>query len=229
MNTMFTLRPWRMPLVVLSLLVLFAGINPVYAINKLEPIRRGDIRFPKIALTLDDGQHCDYRIFELLASYNIKCSVFIQGSVAQRDTKLMMRLTQMDFEVCNHTYSHAHLKKLSNEQIKQEILKGQKYITANTHHVVPYLRPPYGEYDGRIKNVAASLGYRLVIWSNTFCDTAKRSDADKQLKWVEANTKNGDIILCHFGGHHTYDIMKSLIPNLLAKGYTFCKVSELNG
>lgn len=196
-------------------------------IKPLKPLYSGDTTIPKIAITLDDGQRCDYRILDLLASYNIQCTVFIHGEVAKQDDKLMKRLHLMNFEICNHTFSHGHLKKKSDRQLKEDIMKGQEYITRRTGKFVPFLRPPYGEYDERTQRIAASLGYRLVIWSNTFCDTAKKGDAEKQRKWVEAKVKNGNIILCHFGGNYTFEIMRKLIPDLIAKGYSFCTLSEM--
>ncbi|HAR63424.1 MAG: chitooligosaccharide deacetylase [Candidatus Margulisiibacteriota bacterium] len=192
-----------------------------------KPIFSGSHRRPRVALTLDDGQHCDYRILELLVSYNIRCTAFIKGDVAEKNKRLIKKLDEMHWEICNHTYSHAYLTRESDREIVTDIKKAQGFIYKTTGKFYPYLRPPYGKYNKRVNVLAAQLGYRLVLWDNSLCDTGKTASTDKQVRFVEQHLRNGNIILCHFGGLNTYEVLKIIIPEILRRGYTFCTISEL--
>ena len=83
-------------------------------------------------------------------------------------------------QIANHTYSHAALTSLTDEQIIQELTRNDEEI----RHLFgvsskPYFRPPYGYYDARVLAAAASCGFtRPVLWYGSLADSSNISSAE---------------------------------------------------
>jgi peptidoglycan/xylan/chitin deacetylase (PgdA/CDA1 family) len=131
------------------------------------------------------------------------------------------------FEVCTHTYSHYKLTDRPEDWVADDIRKGLDVIQEVTGKRYPYMRPPGGFYDDNVIQAAAENGCYLVLWTSEFGDTNSNVTADQEVKAVLSNLCNGDIILCHFGGTHTYDALKRLIPEIRGRGYEFVTLSQL--
>ncbi len=192
-------------------------------------IKQGNPNRKMVALTIDDGWNKDDRILDLLESYGIKCTVFPIGGrgVAEANPEWIKRMDRDGFEVSTHTYSHYKLTDHPEEWISADLKKGQDVIASVTGKRYPYMRPPGGFLNDAVKQAAAENGCYVVMWSNEFGDTNQNMTADGEVSAVLSNLRNGDIILCHFGGYHTYDALKRLIPEIQNRGYKFVTLTEL--
>ncbi|MBN1410365.1 MAG: polysaccharide deacetylase family protein [Spirochaetales bacterium] len=190
---------------------------------------KGNGKVKKIALTIDDGWNADPRILDLLGKYGIRCSVFVIGGrgVGEKHPEWIAKMDGMGFEVCSHTYSHGVAPKMSTRRFIYEIRKGQEVISRVTHKVYPFIRTSGGFYNKRVLKIAAQNGFYLVNWSISLVDTSRRSKPAKQKKYILDHIMNGDIILSHFGGYNTYEVLKGIIPVILERGYRFVTLSEL--
>jgi peptidoglycan/xylan/chitin deacetylase (PgdA/CDA1 family) len=83
--------------------------------------------------------------------------------------------------IANHTYTHPNLTTLTRAKIKEELLKTEKIISPFMHGRKLF-RPPYGAHNAAVDDVAADMGYRLVLWS---VDTIDWSPNFKPDKWVQ--------------------------------------------
>jgi len=190
---------------------------------------RGNSKLKRVALTFDDGQKADEALLALLQQYNIKCTLFFlagQG-LMQRSPALIKHLDSLGFEICSHTYLHLILTKLSHDQIRDELRKAQLVITAITGKYYPYLRPPTGKFDARTSAAAAANGQKIIMWSNSLRDIEKNKRLEQQAAEMLADLKNGDIILCHFNGHNTLQVLKIVIPVILERGYEITTLSRV--
>ncbi len=187
----------------------------------------------EVAITLDDGYNMDLRILDLLESYAIRCTVFPIGSVAELHPDWLQRMDAHGWEVANHTYTHpitkpTRLIDIPDEMVKAEIVAAQQVIFDAVGKKYPYFRPPGGWVDERVAALAGDLGYVTVLWSLDSGDTR-----DPQMSPLErADTildkvKPGYILLFHFGGYHTYETLRYLIPRMQAEGYHFVTLSQL--
>jgi peptidoglycan/xylan/chitin deacetylase (PgdA/CDA1 family) len=202
---------------------------PPFDPDKPIVIRRGNPDRKMVTLTIDDGWNRDDRILDLLESYDIKCTVFPIGGrgVAEANPEWIRRMDRDGFEVCTHTYSHYKLTDHPQEWIAADIRKGQDVIAAVTGKRYPYMRPPGGFLNEAVERAAAENGCYVVMWSNELGDTNPNITADGEVSAVLSRLSNGDIILCHFGGYHTYDALKRLIPEIQNRGYRFVTLTEL--
>ena len=198
----------------------------------VKPVSLGQLK-PKhkyIAITLDDGYGFQPEMFKLLRQYDARCTTFVLGSWASTHKSTLKELNSAGFEIANHTWDHKVLTKLSDSQIESELLRTQKAISAVTGNQAPYMRPPGGATNPRVKSLVASLGYKQVMWNRSFGDSGRGATTKKLYENVVTSNggiKPGDIILCHWGSKATYQAMKVILPELKSQGYEFVTVSEL--
>lgn len=185
----------------------------------------------KIALTFDDGPHYKYtsEILDILEEYEIKATFFVVGTNVAARPELVERELCEGHEVENHTYDHVYLKKISEEEIMNEVSGNESTIAGITDYNTRLIRPPGGLYDDRLVPIAKQLGYKIVLWSIDTCDW-KRPTSDSIAANVISSVKSGDIILMHdfvCGNSSTPEALRQFLPVLIEKGYKFVTVSEL--
>lgn len=188
----------------------------------------GNSNLREIALTFDDGYNYDERILDLLQSYNIKATAFIVGAVAEKHPDFIKRLDSMSWEIGNHTYDHPWMSRTDNNKLAEEIRQAEKILREVLgRDPVRYFRPPFGDYNARVLEDISFDSYKIIFWSNDIRDTTRNPVVEDQVKYALDHLKNGNIILCHFGGRNTYEVLKLLIPEILAQGYKFVTISEM--
>ena len=152
------------------------------------------------------------------------------GFTAAKYDELVKKLDAAGFEIANHTWDHKTLTKLSDSEIESELQRTQKVISSVTGNQAPYMRPPGGATNARVKAIAANLGYTVVMWDRTFADSSKHASPQNSYHYVMeygGGVKPGDVILCHWGSKDTYEALKRILPELKAQGYEFVTISEL--
>ncbi|KAF9137250.1 chitin deacetylase [Mortierella sp. GBA39] len=120
-------------------------------------------------LTFDDGPSPDSpRLYDNLLEHNQKATLFIVGSRAVSFPATLKRAYNEGHQIAIHTWSHPSMTSLSNEQIVAELKWTEKAIF-DTIGVTPiYWRPPFGDVDARVRNIATQLGYKTSIWTQDF-------------------------------------------------------------
>ena len=132
-----------------------------------------------IAWTVDDG--ADPEVVRAYAEFSrrtgTRLTFFINGqypAFRQHRDLLLPLVKSGQLQIANHTYSHAALTSLTDEQIVQELTRNDEEI----RHLFgvsskPYFRPPYGYYDARVLEAAASCGFtRPVLWYGSLADSS---------------------------------------------------------
>lgn len=229
----FTLRERRICALVCLFALVFGASGRCFASgsiagNIVKNVPNGEM---KIALTFDDGPHCKYtaEILDILKEYNVKATFFVIGSNASKYPELIERELCEGHEVENHTYSHVYLKKLSDDEIKNQLAESESVVTGIADYTTRLIRPPGGIYDDRLLSIASELGYGIVLWSVDTRDWEHKPPA-KIIECVLRDVCPGDIILMHdFIGRNspTPEALRVIIPRLKEMGYSFVTVSEL--
>ncbi len=180
-----------------------------------------------VAITLDDGVPFDTRILDMFEARGWTATTFLLGSMVTSQPKLVERLKADGFEIANHTWDHKTLTKLSDAQVRDELSRTQAAISKITGNQAPYMRPPGGGTNARVKSIAGSMGYNIVLWNKSFADTSGSATPQQCAANALKNLQPGDIILCHWGRPATYGAMQILLPELERRGYRVVTVSEL--
>ena len=160
------------------------------------------VPFP-FTLTFDDCGTADqiHNVLDALADRGLHAIFFPTGQCRDQFPWLVPTLLAAGHRVCNHTYSHPQLPRLSTPAIASEIARGVS-VGCNL------FRPPYGAMDGggRVASVAASMGYRIQLWDVDTRDWAG-TPADVMDAMIRAK---GGVVLFHMHGAHTVEAIRAL-------------------
>lgn len=120
------------------------------------------------------------------------------------------------------------MSQLSDQEKKDELMKVHTKVQELTGYEMFLFRPPYGDYDNAVVNVAKDCGYYTIQWDVDSLDW-KDYDASTIIKKVTEHKHlgNGSIILCHNGAKHTAEALDSMIRTLKEKGFQLVPISEL--
>ena len=138
-----------------------------------------------IAWTVDDG--ADPEVVRAYAEFahrtGTRLTFFINGqypAFKQHRDLLLPLVKSGQLQIANHTYSHAALTSLTDEQIVHELTRNDEEIRwLFGVSSKPYFRPPYGYYDARVLAAAASCGFtRPVLWYGSLADSSNISSAE---------------------------------------------------
>jgi peptidoglycan/xylan/chitin deacetylase (PgdA/CDA1 family) len=186
-------------------------------------------RYPySIALTFDDGPHKVYteRLMKILDEKGVKATFFIVGSQGLKFPGLLKELSDDGQEVESHTMTHANLKKLKPDDIRKELNGAQNLIKSVTGRDSLFFRPPGGQYDNKVNDIARELGLEMVLWT-VFPKDHMRPPPEAIEKTVFAEASDGGVVLLHSGVDQTLEALPVIIDELRKKGYRFLTISEL--
>ena len=218
---------------VLRGLILTAGSNirVSNSVNGRElPIYCVETKEPKIALTFDAawGNEDTQKILEILKKHDVHVTFFMTGGWVENYPDDVKAILAAGHDLGNHSENHKNMSQLSDAEKKEELMKVHDKVRTLTGYEMFLFRPPYGDYDNAVVNVAKDCGYYTIQWDVDSLDW-KDYGVDSVIKTVTEHKHlgNGSIILCHNGAKYTAQALDTLITKLKEKGYTFVPVSEL--
>jgi peptidoglycan-N-acetylglucosamine deacetylase len=180
-----------------------------------------------IALTYDDGPEPQLtgQLLDILKEKQAVATFFVLGNRVKAEASTLNRAAMDQNEIGNHSWSHADLTNLSNEQIQHE-LDHTNMIIREVVGVRPKLmRPPMGKYDMRVAEVAHMP---LVLWNVDPRDWWDR-DAHAVYLHTVTHAAPGKIILLHDTHETTIQASAWIVDELQRQGYVLVTVSELFG
>ena len=186
-------------------------------LQKYDGLYVGDTSQKHVYFTFDLGYEAGYtaEVLDILREYQIKGLFFLCGNYLQQ-TDLIARMQNEGHMLGNHTDRHRDLPTLGEDAIRQDLTGLQLPTTTQ------FFRPPQGRFDEKTLRVAQSLGLRAVLWSLAIVDWGKQPiDAQASADKVLSRIHPGAIMLFHITNAGTPEMLKLLIPQLRAKGYTF--------
>ncbi len=226
-----------------------------------EIIVKGNPNIPNIALTFDDGPgRITPYILDVLRKYGAKATFFCLGycidkNIVAQDymgkyitgSEIVKRANDEGHLIAVHSYDHLALPRLTDEEILNNELSRTKNIITNLIGKTPfYFRPPYGNINDRVNNIAKALDLKTVLWSCRSADSSTEPAfiLDRPLIYkygpvdlynnIMRNTENGSIILCHDGHSGTHEAnfgivlaLDKAIPELQQRGFNFVTVDDL--
>jgi cellulose synthase/poly-beta-1,6-N-acetylglucosamine synthase-like glycosyltransferase/peptidoglycan/xylan/chitin deacetylase (PgdA/CDA1 family)/spore germination protein YaaH len=193
----------------------------------------------QVALTFDDGPDPKWTpmILDILKKYNVKATFFLVGSQAEQYPDIVRRIVNEGHMVGNHTYTHANLAEIPNEQVQIELNATQRLIENITGRSTTLFRPPYNADSqptnlaelAPLKTVQDDLGY-LIVMENIDPEDWARPGADVIVDRIKALRREGSLILLHDAGgnrQQTVDALPRIIEWLQNRGDTIVPLSEL--
>ncbi|KAK2739289.1 Carbohydrate esterase 4 protein [Myotisia sp. PD_48] len=155
-----------------------------------------------MALTFDDGPFIyTTKLLDQLEEADIKATFFINGdnyACIYNETEIINRAYQAGHQIASHTWSHADLRKLDEDGIKNEMSRLEVGLS-NVLGIKPtYMRPPFGSYNQRAQDVLAEMGYRIIMWDVDTGDSIGRNVTYSKKQITDAGTSgDGHVVLMH--------------------------------
>jgi len=204
--------------------------SPAYE-EKFDPDR---VKYSKlVALTFDDGPHPYYtlELVRILNKYNIPATFFFVGKQMKKYPEIVrFVLSNSKCKVANHTYSHKNLTCLSEENIFEDLYETNKILRSFNYgndKILQFFRPPGGNFNNKVIEVAKTLNLQMVLWSVFTNDHTNISKKELLTKINKYCRDEKEIILLHSGIANTLNSLEDIIQSLYLKGYKFVTVDEI--
>jgi peptidoglycan/xylan/chitin deacetylase (PgdA/CDA1 family) len=155
-----------------------------------------------VALTFDDGpaRGLTAELVRILLDRHVPATFFMVGSRVHTAPRAARLVARSGFTIANHTWSHPHLTRLSDHDVRSEIRRTAHELRRNDIHPSTLMRPPYGDVNSRVRNDLRVLGLVPVLWtvdSNDWRGGSTRQIADSILRQLRPHRTN--IVLQHDG------------------------------
>lgn len=207
-----------------------SGAYKVFYGNNLRklPIYSVKTEQKKLAISFDCAWGVDYtdKLLDAMAFENVKCTFFTVEFWTKKYPEYVKKIHGLGHELGTHSATHPHMSKLSKELITKELTSSKKAIEELTGSEIQVFRPPFGEYNDAVIEVAENLGLYVIQWSVDSLDW-KDLSATEITNRVLDRVKNGSIVLFHNQGLHTAEAIPVIIKTLKNQGYEFVTIGEL--
>jgi polysaccharide deacetylase family sporulation protein PdaB len=182
----------------------------------------------KIALSFDAawGNSDTQELIDILDQYHVKTTFFVVGAWVDKYPESVKALAAAGHEVCNHSDTHPHMRKLSQDEMKSQVEKCNEKIASATGIKPILFRPPYGDYNDAVIQAVESLNMYPIQWNVDSLDW-KNPTPDQIANRVLTNVKPGSIVLFHNGAKNTPAALPRVLRALQAEGYQIVPVSQL--
>lgn len=192
---------------------------PIYCVQRDQKV---------LAISFDAawGNEDTQMLIDILGKYNIKATFFVVGGWVDKYPESVKALHDAGHEVMNHSNTHAHMSKLSRDEIIADVEACNDKIEAVTGVRPTLIRPPYGEYDDNVITSIRSIGMEPIQWDVDSLDW-KDYDAATITQRVTEKVGPGSIVLFHNAALHTPEALPGILEYLLGQGYSIVPVSQL--
>jgi peptidoglycan/xylan/chitin deacetylase (PgdA/CDA1 family) len=171
--------------------------NPPYLIKKAFSSFQWESKTDKILFTFDDGPIPETTplILGILSHHNIKAAFFCVGDNISRYPDLYRSIVKEGHLVCNHTFNHKPISRLSRNETIEQIQKFNNLIKIKSGEDVLYFRTPRGEFNLSTPSLLKELNLKCVMWSLLTYDY--QNDLNIVKHSVEKYLRKNSIIVLH--------------------------------
>ena len=183
---------------------------------------------PRIALTFDDGPNTTITplVLDILGEHHIPGTFFlIAGNINSESAQMVRRAKSLGCDIENHSVTHGFMDKMSPEEIRREVAECSRQITEITGTPPRFFRPPFIAVNRQLFDEVD-----LTFICGSGCeDWVPTVSAEERARRTLENAKDGEIVLLHDMQWNmpTVEALKTIIPELKARGFTFHTVADL--
>ncbi len=203
-------------------------IVAVMSKDKVLPIYCVDQDEEKISISFDAawGDQFSDEILDILDRYQVKTTFFLVGFWVDKYPDMVKKIHERGHEIGNHSTTHPHMTQLSDEQIAEELNQTGEKIEKLIGKKPTLFRPPFGDYNDRVIEVAKANGYYSIQWDVDSLDW-KELGVQPVVDRVVRNVKKGSIVLFHNNAKYVSEYLPLVIERLQKEGYEIVPISEL--
>ena len=186
-----------------------------------------------VALTFDDGPNDTWtpQYQAVLSRHGARATFFVLGQAVKHFAPVVRGHLELGNEVGVHSWHHDDFRKLSQQQVRDDLKRCLRVMREVGVREVRWFRPPYGEHPRGTDQVARELGLRIAMWDVDTNDW-RLPGADKIVARALKGLRGGVVILMHDGPRRreqTLAAIRVLIPAIQKRGYQLVTMSEAKG
>ncbi|MDR3709142.1 MAG: polysaccharide deacetylase family protein [Capsulimonadaceae bacterium] len=208
-----------------------ASYNPPIKSSAVHPgeMWSGSNKVREVALTFDDGPSPQVTptLLDNLKKAGVHGTFFVVGIRATAAPDLLRRMQAEGHEVENHTYTHPNLDQALPQHILEEYLRNGVVIRALTGRWPRFLRPPGGNSNPQVMEIAHKCGMIGGFWTIDALRAEDTGSSQEVASYVVAKARPGAIILMHNGSDATAGAVQAMVAGLKARGLKCVTLSEL--
>jgi peptidoglycan/xylan/chitin deacetylase (PgdA/CDA1 family) len=197
-------------------------------------ILRGDPDVPAVALVFNVGAGFtpSTSLLDTLAEKEYRATFFVMGWWAERHPDLLARIANAGHEIASHGHSIFDLTLASEAAIRTDLQAADDAISAVTGRSTrPLWSPSAGYRDARVRSIAASMGFRPILWTIDSSDWTYEATSESVYSKVINGVVNGAIVVMHFDSPttdaSTAQVLPSLVDHLREAGFRLVTITEL--
>jgi peptidoglycan-N-acetylglucosamine deacetylase len=205
-------------------------------------LRGHDLGPKQLHLTFDDGP--GPRTIELatyLQREGIVATFFINGVNVPGREQALREIVARGHLLASHSQNHILLTEQTDAKVRSELLANDAIVRAYQPNKPVFFRPPYAGFNSHLVRLLTNLpkneigpihwdiGSKLTPQSAAdWACWSKKVSVQRCAELYEAETakKGRGIVLLHDIHGKTIDMVKTLVPNLKAKGFTFVGLTK---
>ena len=192
---------------------------PVYSVER-------DDKVVSISFDASWGADKTIPILDILDQYGVKTTFFLVGGWVDKYPDMVKEIFARGHEIGNHSNTHPQMSKLGEEGIREELCMMSDKVEKLTGVRPTLFRPPYGDYNDRVIQVARAEGYEAVQWSIDSLDRKDRGTQDI-IKRCTYKVENGDIVLFHNDSNDIVNALPTVIQHYQGLGFTIIPVGQI--
>lgn len=179
---------------------------------------------PCMALTLDDGpSDLTPQFLDVLRDEQSAATFFMLGQNARSHPDTVRRVAAEGHQIGNHTWSHAYLTDLTEEQVEDELGRTATLLRELSGQPVATFRPPGGFIDD---DVVAIAGEPAILWSVDTRDWDKPADDDLARSAIDTPAVS-TIMLMHDIQAGSARVFDRIVSGLRDRGFSLVTVDAL--
>lgn len=204
--------------------------KPALAAAPPPPLRTVPMHQKELALTFDIswGTVMPPKVIAILAKDHVPATFFLSGPWSQHHPEIVQEIKRDGFQIESHGQRHVNYSSLSPDGVRENITAAGSILQEITGRKIDMVRPPNGDYDRRSLEVAASLGYKIVLWGTDSRDWMNPG-VDAIAQRVLRLAHPGDIVLLHASDtcKQTDLALPTIISGLKAEGFKLVTLDQL--
>ena len=192
-------------------------------------IKEGNPNRPRVALTFDSDtvrEPSAGRLINILIQQDIPATLFICGAWAHANPDYLQIATEAGLEIASHSYWHPWMTRILPEHVVIELTEtGRAVQDISGKPIAAYFRPPFGDVNQSLVDLAGSCGFYTIMWTRDTRDWDSATIPEDIIRRATEGIQNGDIILMHTNGIHTLGVLAQVAHILRAKGFELTTVT----
>jgi peptidoglycan-N-acetylglucosamine deacetylase len=179
-------------------------------------------------LTFDDGPDPDYtpRVLDLLGEHGARASFFLIGQRIEKHPEVVERIVAEGHLIGNHSYSHPHFDRLALDAQLGEIERTDGLLGQFDRRTRHRFRTPRGVVPFGLLWHFARIRRRITYWSRDSLDYQDRSVDDLVGRLRQDSVRNGEVVLMHDDSDRAGNVLKTMLPEWKAQGFSMDALPE---